>query len=119
MTATPTPWRVFRGADGHPNRYPGIESIAPEADSIVVFGDADEMCGVRGATPERALDNANLICDAVNAHEIALAAIAYVECQFQPFGKASCDVWIRLHEAVLAWRATGLSDGIAREIEAL
>lgn len=58
-------------------------------------------------------------CDAVNAHEIALAAIAYVECQFQPFGKASCDVWIRLHEAVLAWRATGLSDGIAREIEAL
>ena len=66
---TPTPWTVYDAADAY---YPGIDAARR---TVVVFGSADEECGVRGDTPEEAEANARFIVRAVNSHDEMLEAL--------------------------------------------
>lgn len=66
---TPTPWRVYDAGD---ENYPGIDAGWR---SVVMFGNADEECGVRGDTREEAEANARFIVHAVNCHDELLAAL--------------------------------------------
>lgn len=66
---TPTPWTVYDAAEAC---YPGIDAARR---TVVVFGNADEECGVRGDTPEEAEANARFIVHAVNCHDDLLEAL--------------------------------------------
>jgi hypothetical protein len=68
---TPLPWCVF-DEDGY---YPGIESDGGKGQSIVLYGESFEDCGVRGETHDQALVNAEFIVRACNSHYELLEAL--------------------------------------------
>ena len=64
--ATKRPWHVCKG------HQPGIDN-ADETQTIVLYGNQGEDCGVCGETPEIAQANAALIVAAVNERDGLLA----------------------------------------------
>lgn len=60
-THTPEPWTVCSTLD----RFPGIEARTVRT-SVIIYGEEDEDCGVRGDTPEISLANAQRIITCVN-----------------------------------------------------
>lgn len=62
----------------HPGReggWPGIDETRKDGITLVLFGNADEDCGIHGNTPEQALATAEFIVTACNAHEGLVAAL--------------------------------------------
>lgn len=76
----PTPWTVYdAGSEG----YPGIDAGWR---SIVMFGSADEECGVRGDTHAEAEANARFIVRAVNCHDELLTHLIAAVDALEAFG---------------------------------
>ena len=67
---TPVPWEVYEPTE----RYPGIEATKA-FQSVVIYGIADEQCGIRGKTQSEALANAAYIAAACNAAPELLAEV--------------------------------------------
>ena len=78
---TPGPWKVFNLSDA----YPGIEAVnGGRRYTIVVYGDADEYCGIRGDSPETRLANAHLIAAAPDLLEALKALVNQHDVYHQP-----------------------------------
>ena len=76
MPHTPGEWSVFTDKDGVIGAWPGIEAGRL---SIVIWGDKEEYCGVRGNTNEEALANARLIAAAPDLLETLKALVDHVD----------------------------------------
>lgn len=77
---TPGPWRVF--SEGRKN--PGIEA---KSSTIVLYGDDDEDCGIRGEDSEEQLANARLIAAAPELLEALKELVADAKAKLIVFGK--------------------------------
>jgi hypothetical protein len=73
---TPGPWTVFNPDDGECHRYPGIDS---ESETIIIYGNEDEVSGVRGQSKEVAEANARLIAAAPELLEVLVEILPIAE----------------------------------------
>lgn len=90
---TPGPWRVYSDPDCEgecKDRFPGIEATNA---TIIIWGEENDTCGVRGVTRQVALANARLIAAAPDCLAANREAADFIRAYFGPIASDDPKGW--------------------------